>query len=120
MQERVDEMASALMPKLNSLIRSAELTEPKAFRSLNVPTPETALVREKYALTCTEIERQLQKVLKQVQEKAVAPELEAKLTQAIERLQEIKKPYVSQQAGGKGRRGFETNLSRPGIRCFTK
>lgn len=94
MQERLKEMASALMTQVESLIKTAELMEPKAPFKVEDAAEEAALVRERYVSTCSEVQGQLQNVLEQVQEKSPEAELEAKLTQAIERLEGLKKPYV--------------------------
>jgi len=93
-QEQLKEMASVLTTQVESLIKTAELMEPKAFLKLEGVAESAAAVREKYVSTCSEIEGQLQKVLQQVREKSPDAEIEAKLTQAINRLEELKKPYV--------------------------
>jgi len=93
-QEPLKEMGSVLMTKVESLIKIAELVEPKAFLKLEGVEQKAAPVKEKYVNTCSEVEGQLHNVLKQVREKSPDPELEAKLTQAIDRLEELKKPYV--------------------------
>jgi DNA-binding transcriptional regulator GbsR (MarR family) len=87
-------MVSVLMTQIESLIKVAELVEPKAFLKLEGFPEKAALVKEKYVRTCSEVEEQLRNVLKQVQEKSPDPDLEAKLTQAINRLEELKKPYI--------------------------
>lgn len=94
MQEQLKEMASILMTQVESLIQTAELMEPKAFLKLEGVTEGSASVREKYVSTCSEVEGQLRKVLQQVKEKSPNGELESKLTGAINRLEQLKKPYV--------------------------
>lgn len=93
MQEPLKQMASVLMTQVESLIKIAELVEPKAFLKLEGVAEKAAPVKEKYVSTCSEVEGQLHNVLKQVREKSPDPDLEAKLTQA-NRLEELKKPYV--------------------------
>jgi hypothetical protein len=87
-------MVSVLMTQIESLIKVAELVEPKAFLKLEGFAEKAALVKEKYVSTCSEVEGQLRNVLKQIQEKSPDPDLEAKLTAAINRLEELKKPYI--------------------------
>jgi len=87
-------MASVLMTQVETLIKTAELMEPKAPFKLEGVAEEAALVRKKYVSTCSEVQGQLQNVLKQVQEKSPEAELEAKLRHAINRLEELKRPYV--------------------------
>jgi len=93
-QERLKEMASVLMTQVETLISTAELMEPKAPFKVEDAAEEAALVRERYVSTCSEVQRQLQNVLEQIREKAPAAELEAELTHAINRLEELKRPYV--------------------------
>lgn len=95
MQERVKDVASVLLTQVDSLIKTAELTRPKAFPELKEAEEKvTPIIREKYASTCSEVQSQLRRVLSQVREKSPDPEIEAKLTQAIDHLEELKKPYV--------------------------
>jgi len=95
MQRSLEEMASVLMTQVESLVKMAELVEPKASLKLAGFEEKTAPVREKYASTCPEIQGQLRKVLKELQMvESRDPELEAKLTQTIEHLEELKKPYL--------------------------
>ena len=93
-QEPLKEMASVLMTQVESLIKVAELVEPKAFLKLEGVAKTAVPVKEKYVRTCSEVEGQLLNVLKQVQEKFPDSNLEVKLTEAINRLEELKKPYV--------------------------
>jgi hypothetical protein len=93
-QEPLKEMASVVMTQVESLIKVAELVEPKAFLKLERVAQTAVPVKEKYVRTCSEVEGQLLNVLKQVQEKFPDSNLEVKLTEAINRLEELKKPYV--------------------------
>ena len=96
MQEKpLKEMASILMTQIESLIKMAELVEPRAFLKLAGFEEKTAPVKEKYASACSEVEGQLRTVLEELQKAETrSPDLEAKVTQAIERVEELKKPYL--------------------------
>ena len=94
MQEQLREMASVLMTQVETLISTAELMEPKPPFKVEDAAEKAALVREKYVSTCSEMRGQLHNVLEQIREKAPAAELEAKLRHAINRLEELKRPYV--------------------------
>ena len=94
MQDRLKEMASVLMTQVETLINTAELMEPKALLKIEGAEEKAASVKEKYVSTCSEVQGQLQNVLKQVQEKSPDAELEAKLTNAVNRLEELTRPYV--------------------------
>jgi len=87
-------MASALMTQMESFIKTAESVEPKGLLKLEEIAEKTAPVREKYVSNCSKVEEQLQDVLHQIRGKSPDPNLEAKLAQAIGRLEELKKPYV--------------------------
>jgi hypothetical protein len=93
-QDPFREMTSVLVTQVESLIKVAELVEPKAFLKLEGVAQTAVPVKEKYVRACSEVERQLLSVLKQVREKFPDSNLEAKLTQAIYHLEELKKPYV--------------------------
>lgn len=93
-QEPLKEMASVLMTQVESLIKVAELVEPKAFLKLEGVAQTAAPVKEKYVRTCSEVEGQLRNALNHVRENFPDSNLEAKLTQAINHLEELKKPYA--------------------------
>jgi len=98
-------MALALMTQVDSLIKTAEIMEPQALLKLEGVAERAGLVMEKYVNTCSEVQGQLQNVLQRVRERSPDTALEAKLTQAIARLEELKRPYVSDESGDGGMRG---------------
>ena len=105
MQDPLKEMALALMTQVDSLIKTAEIMEPQALFKLEGVAERAGLVMEKYVNTCSEVQGQLQNVLQRVRGRFPDTVLEAKLTQAIARLEELKKPYVSGESGDEGTRG---------------
>ena len=91
-----EEMVSVLMSQVDSLTKRVELVTPTAFLELARLEGKTAEVREKYASTFSKVIGRLRKVLEELQQaKSRDPDLEAKLTQAIERVEELKRPYVT-------------------------
>lgn len=87
------EMAGIIMSQVDSLLRVAEFVEPRALLKLVGFEEKTAPVRERYVSSCSEVQEQLRTVLKRIQERSPEPELEARLSQAIDRLEELKKRY---------------------------
>ena len=94
MQEPLKRRASVFAAQVESFIKTAELVKPKIFLRRERVEPKLAPVMERYVSSCSRVDRQLQNMLNRVQRKSPDPDLEAKLAKAIERLAELKKPYI--------------------------